>query len=112
MLLTAGIILLLAAMGGAYLLSLVLRNKETPKAIAVVHGLAAVTGVVLLIVYSVYYENLWAIIGIFLLAAVFGLYIFSRDILGKKIPKLVALTHGLLAIIGIITLFVVGFGNY
>lgn len=98
------IIFVLAALGGSYLLTNILMEKETPKGIAIIHGLAALTGLVLLIFYSVYYESYWTSVVIFLLAASGGLYIFTQKIHGKKIPKFLALGHGTVALIAILSL--------
>src|SRR5215212_9378700 len=43
----------LAAILGAILLSYILQGKETPKGIAILHGLFAATGLVLIIYYAV-----------------------------------------------------------
>ncbi len=49
-LLTAGlVVLLIAALGGFFLLSFHVRQRPHPKAVVVVHALAAVGGVVLLV---------------------------------------------------------------
>ncbi len=98
------IIFVLAALGGSYLLTYILMEKNTPKGIAIIHGLAALTGLILLIIYSIYYESYWTSVVIFLLAFIGGLYIFSRDLLGKKIPKFLALGHGTIALIAIFSL--------
>ncbi len=101
----------LAALLGLYLLSFVLRNKSTPKGVALAHGALAATGVVLLLVYVVR-EGPGPIesLVLFLLAATGGLYLLGRDILKGSIPKWVAIAHGLLAIAGYVLLLVFAFG--
>ena len=102
----------LAAILGMFLLSFVLKGKETPKAVVFTHGPLAVIGVVLLIVYA--FERppgpMESII-IFLIAAAGGLMMIARDLTGKAIPKWLAVLHGLLAVSGFILLLVFAFKN-
>lgn len=100
----------LAAILGLVLLSFVLRTKQTPKALVIGHGLLAVTGVVLLIIYSIGQgpDPIESII-LFLIAATGGLILVSRDFMGKTIPKWLAAVHGLVAISGFIMLLVFRF---
>jgi hypothetical protein len=97
----------LAALLGMYLLTFVLQGKETPKGIVFTHGPMAVIGLVLLIIYAMKggpspTESLV----LFILAAVGGLYMLSRDLTGKPIPKFLAVGHGLLAVAGFIFLLI------
>lgn len=98
-----------AASIGGYLLSYVLTNKETPKGVAIVHGLFAAIAIILLAFYSLSHSGLFISLGIFVAAALGGLYLFTRDLISHKIPKPVALGHGLLAVIGLISLIYLGF---
>jgi len=50
-------IFVLAALGGFVLLSFHLRNKSVPRALAVIHGLVAALGLVLLIVYAIQHPS-------------------------------------------------------
>ncbi|HKY63256.1 MAG TPA: hypothetical protein VJR29_07535 [bacterium] len=91
----------LAALLGATLLSFVLRDKPTPKGLLFLHGGMAAAGLLLLIVYTFGaapkpYESLV----LFLLAASGGFFMGIRDLLGKKVPKWLAVGHGLLALAG------------
>src|SRR5688572_27248079 len=87
----------LAALLGMYLLSFVLRGKETPKAIVFTHGPMAVIGVVLLLVYMAKGgPNPTESLILFVLAALGGLFMVYRDLNNKPIPKLLAVGHGLL----------------
>jgi hypothetical protein len=102
---TAITILSMTALLGIYLLSLVLRNKETPKAAALLHGLFAVTGLLLLISYSNGSEQSPLVsIVVFVIAALGGLVLFYKDVTGKQIPKWLAVVHGLTALIGFVFL--------
>ena len=98
---TATAILGMTAILGIYLLSLVLGNKKTPKAAAFVHGLFAIIGLGLLIFYSSSTEvgPLTAII-IFVIAVFAGFILIYRDFTKKKVPKWLAITHGLTAVAG------------
>ena len=98
---TAIAILGMTALFGMYLLSLVLRNKETPKGVAMIHGTFAVIGLVLLIVYCTGNKSgpLVSIV-VFSMAAFGGLIMFYIKSTGKKIPKWLGIAHGLTAVIG------------
>lgn len=100
----------MVAIVGMYLLSLILRNKQTPKAVTIIHGLFAVLGVILLIIYclSHHIRPLISII-VFIIAAVSGIMLNYRDITGKSIPKWFAVTHGLVAIVGFALLLIFAF---
>lgn len=84
-----------------YLLSLVLRNKSTPKAVSMIHGLFAFTSLILLTVYVVG-ESAGPIesLIVFCVAATGGGILIYRDISGKTIPKWLAIGHGLMALTG------------
>lgn len=89
-----------AALFGVILLSYVLGNKFTPKAITIIHGLFAVLGLVSLIVVAYLTPiKLWLSVIVFSMAALGGFYLLFKDLTGK-IPKSVAVIHGLLAISG------------
>src|SRR4051812_27211783 len=94
----------LGALIGMYLLSLVLQKKETPKFVAVIHGLFVAVALILLIVYSSNHPGIVESIVLFVLAALGGLVLFMRDITGKSLPKWLALGHGLIAVAGFIFL--------
>lgn len=100
----------MVAIAGMYLLSLILRNKQTPKAVTIIHGLFAVLGVVLLIIYCFKYNTdpLISIV-VFAVASVSGVMLNYRDITGKKVPKWFAIAHGLVAIVGFAFLLMVAF---
>lgn len=101
MLLFTLLVFILTATGGAYLLSYVLADKETPKGIAILHGSLGALGIILLAINGYYYP--W-LLTLFILVALGGFFLIVTDLSGKKIPKLVALGHGLLALVGIILL--------
>lgn len=95
----------LAAILGLLLLAYILKNKHTPKFLALIHGPLAFTALILLIIYSCLAHSAPVIsIVLFALAAAGGLILIFRDITGKPIPKGLAIGHGLLAITGFILL--------
>ena len=107
---TAIAILGMGAIIGMYMLSLVMADKHPPKAAAFIHGLFAVIGVGLLIYY-------WAgnvpgpttCIIIFAIAALGGLTVWWKDITGQKVPKWLAVAHGLTAVTGYVILLFFAF---
>jgi hypothetical protein len=101
-----------AALGGMYLLALVLQRKETPKFVAFIHGLFAATALILLIVYSSknppgFTES----IILFVMAALGGFVLIIRDLTGKSIPRWLAVTHGLIAVAGFVVLLFSAFSS-
>ena len=100
----------LAAVLGMLLLSYVLRGKETPKGVVFTHGPLAAIGVILLIIYA--FDNppgpIESIV-LFIIAALGGLILVTRDLLRKPIPKWLAVTHGLVAITGFVFLLIYAF---
>ena len=107
---TAIALFAVAALMGIYLITFVLQKKETPKAIAITHGLLAATALVLLIIHTVQTgADLIQAIVFFVIAALGGIVLFARDITGKSLPKALAVAHGLLAITGFVFLLVYAF---
>src|SRR5215212_3589623 len=88
----------LAAIMGMILISYVLKSKETPKGIMVVHGFLAVIGLALLLYYT--FSNkpgpLESAV-LFVIAALGGIILAIRDITGKSVPKWLAVVHGVVA---------------
>lgn len=105
MLFTALALFAIAAMLGLYLLSFILKNKNTPKKIAFTHGPVAILGLIILYVYALRYDPAPIIsIVIFTFAALGGLMIIYKDLTGRPIPKGLAIGHGLTALVGFATL--------
>ncbi len=101
MIYTAIAIFGMTAILGLYLLTLILRDKQVPKGAAIVHGLFAVAGLILLIFYCVKHEvgPLESII-IFSIAALGGFILAYKDLTGRKIPKWLGIVHGVTALVG------------
>ncbi len=106
--LTISIVLFaLAAVFGLILISYVLRGKETPKGIVFLHGPIAATALILLIIYVL--NNTVSPIAsmiLFIIAALGGVVMVIRDFTGKKIPKGLAVIHGLIAVTAFVLLIV------
>jgi hypothetical protein len=99
----------LGALIGMYLLALVLQKKETPKFVAVIHGAFVAAALVLLIVYNSNHPGLTESIILFVVAALGGATLFVRDLMGKSLPRWLALGHGIIAVIGFIILLIRAF---
>lgn len=105
MVITAIVLITLAVILGAYLISFVLQGKNPPKGIALAHGTLAALGIIVLLIYALTtsgHHKHWESIIIFVVAATGGIYLFSRDIRHKKIPKWVAVVHGAIGLTGLI----------
>jgi hypothetical protein len=87
----------LAALGGLTLLVLRLRQKVLPMPLALLHGMAAVVGLVCLIVAVTATAAsplaTYALIG-FTIGGLGGFYLFSIHLRGKIHPVLLILGHG------------------
>lgn len=105
MLVSAIVLFSLAALLGIFLLTFVLRGKETPKAVTFTHGPLAAAGLLLLIIYT--FQNSPAPIAsllLFVIAASGGFVLISLDLTRTSVPKWLALLHGLIAVAGLILL--------
>lgn len=110
MLIIAILLFIFAALLGLYLLSFVLQNKTTPKGVAFTHGPLAATGLIILIIYALLNHPAPIVsIIIFIIAAIGGLILITRDLIGKSIPKWLAIGHGVIAFVGFIFLIVFTF---
>src|SRR5690606_1716356 len=91
----------LAAIFGMALLSYVLKDKETPKGVVITHGLFAAVALVLLLMY-VFGDQPGPMESavLFVIAALGGFIMVARDFTGRKIPKWLAVVHGLAAVAG------------
>jgi hypothetical protein len=103
----------LAAILGILLLTFVLRGKDTPKAIVFTHGPLAVIGFVLLLVYLFQRDPdpLESVI-LFAMAAIMGLVLVYKDLTGHKVPRGLAVLHGLTAVSGFVFLLLYTFYNF
>jgi hypothetical protein len=101
----------IGAIVGMYLLAFVLQGKETPKIVAVIHGLFVAIALIMLIVYNSKNPGLTESIVLFIIAALGGIVLFVRDISNKPIPKWLAVVHGLVAVVGFVILLIFAFSH-
>ncbi len=95
---------------GLYLISFVLRNIETPKSAAFIHGLFAFISLVLFFIYATRHRPTFIeSLTLFIIAALGGIVLFARDLTGHPVPKWLGVIHGLTAIMGYIFLLVYTF---
>ncbi|MDD5461365.1 MAG: hypothetical protein PHG00_06995 [Methylococcales bacterium] len=103
---TSAIVLFsLAALLGIFLLTFVLRGKQTPKAVTFTHGPLAAIGLLLLVIYTIQHDP--APIGsliLFTIAAAGGFTLVVLDLTRTSAPKWLALLHGLIAVAGLVLL--------
>jgi hypothetical protein len=102
---TAIVVFGLTTLLGVYLISLVLRNKQTPKGIWLIHSLFSFAGLILLFFsLSVNMQGPVESTIVFVLAAFTGSYLFYKDITKLHPPKWIAVLQGILSILGYILL--------
>ncbi|MGY5849673.1 hypothetical protein [Salegentibacter sp. F14] len=109
MVITAIILITLAVFLGAYLLTYVLQEKHPPKSIVLAHGTFAVLGILLILIYALTTKEPhkhWDSFVIFSVAAIVGIYMFSRDLRHKNVPKWVAILHGSIGLFGFIWILI------
>ncbi len=107
MIFAALILFILAALFGMFSIFYVWQGETPPRVLAYTHGSFATLGIACLAIGTYSITGFWISLGLFILAALGGLYLFTHDLKGKKIPKLVATIHGLVAILAVVVL--VGF---
>jgi hypothetical protein len=101
----------IAALGGATLAVMRLMNRPLPVGLAVVHGLFAAAGLVVLIIAMVSAVAtgtlLKAALILFIIAAIGGAIIFLFfHLRGKHLPIPLVLGHGLLAVVAFLLLLI------
>ncbi len=103
-----------AAIIGVYMAVLHTRGRTPPPvAAAILHGLLAVSAVVVLLLGVMEIglgatAHSWAL-GLFVVAALGGLYLVSHHIRGKPLPGGVIVIHGMVAAIALVILLVAVF---
>ena len=107
MLMYALVVFGVAALGGLFLASFVLRDKFAPWAVSVLHMMLGAIGLVILILGVVNGEGAsraTAALGILVIAALGGFYLASLH-LKQKIPgRGIVLAHAGFAVVGFLTL--------
>lgn len=107
MLTTALIVFAIAAIGGLFMASRVLRGHLAPWAISILHALLGASGLILLILTIVQggaSARVTAALAILILAALGGFFLASIHLRGRVAPKAVVFVHAGVAIAGFLTL--------
>ena len=96
----------LAAILGIAILIKWLTKKEASRAVVYSHGIVAAIALVLLVVYALQHKDNYPQVSLilFIIAAVFGFYMFFRSLQQKMSPLSVAFIHALLAVGGFVML--------
>jgi len=98
MLVVAAVLFALAALGGIILATLHLKKNDAPVSLALVHGLAAAVGLVLLIIVVTQMPSTGlagVALVIFLIAALGGFVLFAMHLMRKPLPRGLILCMGL-----------------
>lgn len=98
----SAILIALGAVLGVLMLANLLKGHHIPKALTFIHGGLVVTGLVCLILFNFSYPEYanWFSVGLFVLAAMGGIYILIHDIKHEKVPLTVVIVHGVVAVSG------------
>ena len=106
MLTTALVAFAVAAAGGATLAYMRIVKKDVSMPLAVVHGLAAAIGLVLLIIGVMQMGSMGSkvALGIFLAAAIGGFTLFSFHLRSRPLPIPLVLIHGGAAVLAFVIL--------
>ena len=101
-----------AALGGATLAYLRIVKKDVSMPLALVHGLFAATGLVLLAfgLSQTGGTGLTIALTVFVLAALGGFTLFSFHLRSRPMPVFLVLVHGAAAVTAFVILLVVAFG--
>ena len=96
----------LAAVFGLINLFAILTNRPTPKPAVFIHGALAVVALLIVVYFAATTSGPVPLIslGLFVLAALGGLYLFVTDLSKKPVSKVVAIVHPLVAVSGLIAL--------
>lgn len=96
----------IAALFGVIILKNWLTSANTSRTVVYSHGAVAALALILLFVHVTRNPSttLKTGLGLFVIAALGGFYMFFRDMKGKYSPTWMAVTHGLLAVAGVVSL--------
>jgi hypothetical protein len=112
----AAIVLALAALGGVALARLHFRGRTPPLPLplALLHGVLAASGIVLLTAAAFTMPGFGglalAALVIFVIAALGGFYLAAHDLRGRRLPSAVVLIHGGAAVVAFLLLLGFLFG--
>jgi hypothetical protein len=109
MLTWAAIVFAIAALGGATLAVMHFRGRTPlPMPLALLHGLLAASGLVLLIAAALTQPGFGGLalvaLVIFVIAALGGFYLFAHHLRGKPLPSPVVVIHGGAAVVAFLLL--------
>jgi hypothetical protein len=104
----AVVIFAIAALVGATLADMRIVKKDVSMPLAVVHGIFAATGLVLLILGFIRMDGsgITAALVIFLIAALGGFVLFSFHLRSRPLPVPLVLIHGSAAVVAFVVLLV------
>lgn len=107
--LTVSIVLFaVAAVLGMVVAIALLSKSETPKAVVYSHGALAATSLVLLVIYALSHPDtmLFISIGIFVVAALGGFYLFANDLRKRPGPVPLVFVHAIAAVTAFVILLI------
>jgi len=98
----------IAAVLGVTILVNWLNKRDAPRGVVYSHGIVAAIALVLLIVYVVNNRSNapTTSLVLFVVAAIGGVYMFTRDLNHKNSPIAIAVLHALLAVGGFVALLI------
>ncbi|MEO5930435.1 MAG: hypothetical protein ABIR47_10930 [Candidatus Kapaibacterium sp.] len=114
MLTYAVVLFAVAAVLGIALASSFLRGKVPSVVLAVIHGLFAASGLVIVLIGVIRAAHSGIggyALGLFILAALGGFILFSLHLRKKAVPTELIVGHGLAAVVGFVLLLLWVFGN-
>lgn len=109
MLVTALVLFIIGALGGIVMARQIFAGRTPDPAIAILHGLANGTGLILLIIAAatrVIPDAATTALVLFIITASGGLYLASFHLRGKPHPRWLVLGHALIAAASVIALLV------
>ncbi len=109
MLFTAVVFFVIAAFLGVFLLRAILESRPTPKPVVFMHGSVAALALLALITYVALGHTtplLITTLVFFVLTAIGGLTMFTLDMSGKQVPKMLAIGHPILAVASVVMLII------
>ena len=105
----AAVLFALAALGGIILATLHLKKNDAPISLALIHGLAAAVGLVLLIIFVTQMPSAGlagVALAIFVIAALGGFALFAIHLMKKPLPRGLIFVHGLAAVVAFVLLLI------
>ena len=104
MLISTILILLIATILGLVITAYIYKDKETPKAYVLLHGLLSIIGIAVLGIYTYQHFSYLIVIAILVITSIGGMIVTYKDFLGLNRSKILIITHIILGAIAIILL--------